>query len=97
MVKYEIGEPIFVWRNLATEFDVESCFANTFSKSGKDFVEPCAVVVGKYEGAQGKLTRPASLLSGKSLNQGFNLPWKSDQPPRVAGIRNDGGSNHGSK
>ena len=50
MVKCEIVVPIFVRKKLAAELDVESYFANTFTKSEQDFVEACAAVVGKYLG-----------------------------------------------
>jgi L-methionine (R)-S-oxide reductase len=51
MVKCEIVVPIFVRKKLAAELDVESYFANTFTKSEQEFVEACAAVVGKYLGA----------------------------------------------
>ena len=50
MVKCEIVVPIFVRKKLAAELDVESYFANTFTKSEQDFVEACAAIVGKYLG-----------------------------------------------
>lgn len=50
MVKCEIVVPIFVRKKLAAELDVESYFANTFTKSEQEFVEACAAVVGKYLG-----------------------------------------------
>lgn len=50
MVKSEIVVPIFVRKKLAAELDVESYFANTFTKSEQEFVEACAAVVGKYLG-----------------------------------------------
>jgi putative methionine-R-sulfoxide reductase with GAF domain len=39
-----------VRKKLAAELDVESYFANTFTKSEQEFVEACAAVVGKYLG-----------------------------------------------
>lgn len=48
MVNSEIVVPIFVKNKLAAELDVESYFANTFSKAEQEFVEACAAVVGKY-------------------------------------------------
>jgi L-methionine (R)-S-oxide reductase len=50
MVNSEIVIPIFVKNKLAAELDVESYFANTFSKPEQDFAEACATVVGKYLG-----------------------------------------------
>jgi GAF domain-containing protein len=50
MVKCEIVVPIFVKNKLAAELDVESYFADTFTKSEQDFVEVCAGIVGKYLG-----------------------------------------------
>jgi putative methionine-R-sulfoxide reductase with GAF domain len=41
-----------VRKKLAAELDVESYFANTFTKPEQDFVEACAAVVGKYSGVQ---------------------------------------------
>lgn len=46
--------PIFVRKKLAAKLDVESYLANTFTKSGQDFVEACAAVVGKYLGVHYK-------------------------------------------
>jgi L-methionine (R)-S-oxide reductase len=48
MVKCEIVVPIFVKKNLVAELDIESYFVGTFTKSEQDFVEACAIVVGKY-------------------------------------------------
>ncbi len=48
MVNSEIVVPIFVKNKLAAELDVESYFANTFSKAEQAFVEACANVIGKY-------------------------------------------------
>jgi L-methionine (R)-S-oxide reductase len=50
MVTSEIVVPIFVKNKLAAELDVESYFANTFTKEEQDFVESCAAVVGTYLG-----------------------------------------------
>ncbi len=50
MVKCEIVVPIFVKNRLAAELDVESYFDGTFTKSDQEFVEACAMVVGKYLG-----------------------------------------------
>ncbi len=48
LVKSEIVVPIFVNKKLAGELDIESYFANTFTKSEQEFVEACATVVAKY-------------------------------------------------
>lgn len=48
MVKCEIVVPIFVKKTLVAELDIESYFANTFTKPEQDFVEACASVAGKY-------------------------------------------------
>ncbi len=50
MVNSEIVIPIFVNNQLAAELDIESYFANTFTKAEQDFVEACAAVVGEYLG-----------------------------------------------
>jgi L-methionine (R)-S-oxide reductase len=50
LVKSEIVVPIFVNKKLAGELDIESYFANTFTKSEQEFVEACANVVAKYLG-----------------------------------------------
>jgi putative methionine-R-sulfoxide reductase with GAF domain len=50
-VKCEIVVPIFVRKKLAAELDIESYFANTFTKWKQDFVEASAALVGKYSGA----------------------------------------------
>ena len=50
MVNSEIVIPISVKNKLAAELDIESYFANTFTKPEQDFAEACAAVVGKYLG-----------------------------------------------
>jgi L-methionine (R)-S-oxide reductase len=45
MVKSEIVVPMFVNKKLAAELDVESYFADTFTKPEQDFIESCANVV----------------------------------------------------
>ena len=50
LVKSEIVVPIFAKKKLAAELDIESYFANTFTKAEQHFVEACALVVGKYLG-----------------------------------------------
>ncbi len=47
MVKSEIVVPIFLNKKLAAELDVESYFANTFTRDEQEFVETCAGVVAK--------------------------------------------------
>jgi L-methionine (R)-S-oxide reductase len=48
MVKSNIVAPIFVKNRVAAEIDVESYFAQTFSKAEQEFVEACAALVGRY-------------------------------------------------
>lgn len=50
MVKSEIVIPIFVKKKLAVELDIESYFADTFTKAEQEFAEACADVVGKFMG-----------------------------------------------
>ena len=45
LVKSEIVVPIYVNKKLAAELDIESYFADTFTKSEQEFVEACAKVV----------------------------------------------------
>ena len=54
MVKSEMVVPIFVNKKLAGELDVESYFADTFTKPEQTFVESCASIVSDYL-ASGKL------------------------------------------
>ena len=48
LVKSEIVVPIFVNKKLAAELDIESYFADTFTKSEQEFVEACANVLANY-------------------------------------------------
>lgn len=50
LVKSEIVVPIFVKKKLAAELDIDSYFANTFTKTEQSFVEACAQIVGAYLG-----------------------------------------------
>jgi GAF domain-containing protein len=50
LVKSEIVVPIYVNRKLAAELDVESYFADTFTKSEQEFIEACASLVANYLG-----------------------------------------------
>jgi putative methionine-R-sulfoxide reductase with GAF domain len=50
LVKSEIVVPIYAKKKLAGELDIESYFADTFTKSEQEFVEACASVVAKYLG-----------------------------------------------
>jgi GAF domain-containing protein len=50
MVKSEIVVPIFVNKKLAAELDIESYFANTFTKAEQEFVEACANLAANYMG-----------------------------------------------
>ena len=52
LVKSEIVVPIFANKKLAAELDIESYFADTFTKPEQDFVESCAGVVSSYIGKQ---------------------------------------------
>ncbi len=48
LVKSEIVLPIFVNKKLAGELDIESYFADTFTKPEQEFVEACAGVVADF-------------------------------------------------
>lgn len=48
MVKSETVVPIFAKKKLAAELDIESYFAETFTKTEQEFVEACAKVVADY-------------------------------------------------
>ncbi|MGB2669797.1 MAG: GAF domain-containing protein [Candidatus Acidiferrum sp.] len=48
LVKSEIVVPILVNKKLAAELDIESYFADTFTKPEQDFVEACANVLATY-------------------------------------------------
>jgi len=48
LVKSEIVVPIFARKLLFGEIDINSYFANTFSKDDQEFVEACAALVGSY-------------------------------------------------
>ncbi|MGC1618517.1 MAG: GAF domain-containing protein [Candidatus Acidiferrum sp.] len=48
LVKSEIVVPILVNKKLAAELDIESYFADTFTKPEQDFVEACATVLANY-------------------------------------------------
>jgi L-methionine (R)-S-oxide reductase len=48
LVKSEIVVPIFTNKRLAAELDIESYFADTFTKSEQEFVEACASVLANY-------------------------------------------------
>ncbi len=50
LVKSEIVVPIFVNKKLAGELDIESYFADTFTKPEQEFVEACANVIADYLG-----------------------------------------------
>jgi L-methionine (R)-S-oxide reductase len=50
LVKSEVVVPIFVNKKLAGELDIESYFADTFTKPEQEFVEACASVVADYFG-----------------------------------------------
>ena len=48
LVKSEVVVPIFVNKKLSAELDIESYFAETFTKSEQEFVEACADVLVNY-------------------------------------------------
>jgi L-methionine (R)-S-oxide reductase len=48
MVKSEIVVPIFVKQKLAGELDIESYFADTFTKPEQEFIEACAGLFADY-------------------------------------------------
>jgi L-methionine (R)-S-oxide reductase len=48
MVKSEIVVPIFVNKKLVGELDVESYFADTFTKMEQEFVEACASLTAPF-------------------------------------------------
>jgi L-methionine (R)-S-oxide reductase len=48
MVKSEIVVPILANKKLAAELDIESYFADTFTKPEQEFVEACAAIVADY-------------------------------------------------
>jgi L-methionine (R)-S-oxide reductase len=48
MVKSNMVVPIKVKNRVAAELDIESYFADTFSKADQEFVEACAALVGRY-------------------------------------------------
>jgi L-methionine (R)-S-oxide reductase len=48
LVKSEIVVPIHVNKKLAAELDIESYFADTFTKPEQEFVEACAGVLANY-------------------------------------------------
>ncbi len=48
LVKSEIVVPIFANKQLAAELDIESYFADTFTKPEQDFVEACSRIVADY-------------------------------------------------
>jgi L-methionine (R)-S-oxide reductase len=48
LVKSEIVVPIFTNKKLAAELDIESYFADTFTKPEQEFVEACAGVISTY-------------------------------------------------
>ncbi|HKN77018.1 MAG TPA: GAF domain-containing protein [Candidatus Acidoferrum sp.] len=48
LVKSEIVVPIYVNKKLAAELDIESYFADTFTKPEQEFVEACANVLAEY-------------------------------------------------
>jgi len=48
IVKSELVAPVFAHKKLIGEMDVESYFTETFQEDDQEFVEACAVVVGRY-------------------------------------------------
>lgn len=50
LVKSEMVVPILANKKLAAELDIESYFADTFTKTEQEFAEACAAVLGHYLG-----------------------------------------------
>ena len=50
IVKSEVVVPIFVAGKLAAELDLESYFANTFTKQEQEFAEQVSAIVAEYLG-----------------------------------------------
>jgi L-methionine (R)-S-oxide reductase len=48
LVKSEIVVPIYVNKKLAAELDIESYFADTFTKAEQEFIEACATILAQY-------------------------------------------------
>jgi L-methionine (R)-S-oxide reductase len=48
LVKSEIVVPIYVNKMLAAELDIESYFADTFTKAEQEFVEACGTSLAQY-------------------------------------------------
>jgi putative methionine-R-sulfoxide reductase with GAF domain len=48
LVKSEIVVPIYGHQKLAAELDINSYFAETFTRSERQFVEACANVIANY-------------------------------------------------
>ncbi|HUJ49808.1 MAG TPA: hypothetical protein VLW25_06400, partial [Bryobacteraceae bacterium] len=48
LVKSEIVVPIFANKKLAAELDIESYFADTFTKPEQAFIESCAAILADY-------------------------------------------------
>jgi L-methionine (R)-S-oxide reductase len=53
LVKSEIVVPIYAKKKLAAELDIESYFAETFTKPEQEFVEACASVLANYLATKG--------------------------------------------
>ena len=52
LVKSEIVVPIYVKKKLVAELDIESYFADTFTKSEQELIEGCAKVLAGYFGKE---------------------------------------------
>ena len=48
IVKANLVAPIFAGKELVAELDIESYFANTFTRAEQTFAESIAVIVGKF-------------------------------------------------
>ncbi|HKR96799.1 MAG TPA: GAF domain-containing protein, partial [Candidatus Angelobacter sp.] len=48
IVKANLVVPIFAQKELVAELDIESYFANTFTRAEQTFAESIAVIVGKF-------------------------------------------------
>ena len=48
IVKSELVAPVFAYKKLIGEIDVESYFTETFQEDDQEFVEACAEIVGRH-------------------------------------------------
>ena len=48
MVKSNMVAPILIKNQVVAELDIESYFADTFTKADQEFIESCATLVGRF-------------------------------------------------